>query len=207
MLEQEYDSRYAKAEQKFMNTAQQDGVKWAFTMDTCGCNNLQLLWMFALQGYDPTPGASNVLTDRHVNALFCRMKSDNEVVTPAGTTPPPVVIPPPEPGPTFEAEWAWTDTDPYVDLIVSDELTYNGSGTFAEGADIYADFRTSGAAKYMVLRYPTTESNKVSWRNDQFNYGSIPDSNFQAGFTAHGYKYVVSRVPLTLNATELTKFY
>jgi hypothetical protein len=205
MLKQEYDIRYAKAQFKFMNDAWNDSVKMAFTMEEqCRCHNLQLLWMFAIENYDPIPGASNYVTDAQIHSLFCRMGSDG---IPDAAIKPPVTPTPPVPIPTFKVDWAWMGADPYAALLIADDIVYNGSSDFALGSPIYADFRDSPPNYYHVLRYPVSETIKTSWSNDEYNYGLLPDSNFRAVFTAHGYQYIVSYVALTLNNDELTKFF
>jgi hypothetical protein len=199
MLTSEFDARYAAAEAKFMTDAHTDAVKQIFTMDNCPCKNVQLLWMFALDSYDSTPGAVNILTERQLNGLFCRMNADGDVPAVPDEETPPVV--------TFTAEWAWMEADPYAALLVEDTIVYNGSGQFVPGNPIFADLRSAPANNYHVIRYPVTESSKTQWRNDDFNYGVLPDSNYRAVFIAHGYKYIVSLIALTLNPVEYTKFY
>lgn len=204
MLAEEYDSRYAKAKAKFTNDAYLDAVKMAYTFEEeCWCHNLQLLWMFAIENYVPIPGSSNVTTDEQIHSLFCRMGADG---LPDSIVTPPIVVPP-VPTPTFVVDWAWMPSDPYAPLLIADNIVYNNGSAFSVGSPIFADLRPSPPNYYVVVRYPVSETIKTQWLNDIFNYGFMPDSNFRAVFTAHGYQYIVSYVGLTLNNAELTKFF
>jgi hypothetical protein len=200
MLTTEYNARMELARAKFAEKSYADGVKHIFTMENCGCGNLQLLWMLALESYDPTPGATNILTEAQLQCLFCRMGADGAIELPATpVTPAPAI--------TFEAQWAWMPSDPYAALLIADGITYQGSGTFTDGAPINADFRPAPSNQYMVVRYPTSQTLKTEWEHDIFNYGTLPDSNWRTAFTAYGYNYMVSYVALTLTPDHLTKFF
>jgi hypothetical protein len=200
MLTSEFEARLALARDKFMGKGYSDAVKHIFTMENCGCGNLQLLWMFALESYDPTPGAPNILTEKQLQCLLCRMDADGAIELPST----PVV---PEPVPTLLVEWAWMSDDPYAALLIADNITYLGSSTFTDGAQIVTDLRAAPVNQYFVVRYPASQSLKTEWEHDIFNYGTLPDSNFRAAFAAHGYHYIVSYVGLTLTADHFTKFF
>jgi hypothetical protein len=200
MLKTEFDIRYAAAESKLMSRAYEDGIKQIFTMENCDCANMQELWMFALGSYDTTPGAVNILSERELQCLFCRMDADGalENLPTTPTPPPPVTL--------FTYDWAWMADDPYADLLIADNITYQGSAQAAPGSPLQADFRTMPNNYFNVVRYPVTESNKTEWIHNQFNYGVLPDQNYREVFTAHGYKYIVSRIALTFTAEDYTKF-
>lgn len=201
MLKAEFDKRYAAAEAKMMQRSYEDAIKEIFTMDNCTCANAQVLWMFALDSYNTAPGAANILTDRQLHCLFCRMGADGQVIDLPGTPTPPV------PADLFTYEWAWMADDPYNDLLVADNIVYQGSAQLPVGSPLQVDFRTMPSNYFNVVRYPTTETNKTEWIHNQFNYGVLPDQNYREVFTAHGYKYIVSRVALTFTADDYTKFF
>jgi len=198
MLTLEYNARLAKAESNFQARAYEDLIRQIYTMETCNCGNLELLWMAALKYYIPG-SASNIITEAELQCLFCRMGAGMEnIVIPEA---PPVVVT------TFHADWAWVSVDPYAALFGGvDVLTYQGGGDFVSGNPIVADFRPSGINQYLVVRYDPAQSDKTTWYNDQFNYGTLPDSNFRSVFAASGYKYIVSRLALSLNPGEFTRF-
>jgi hypothetical protein len=201
MLKKEFDIRMASAEKNYLDNIQKDLTKQRYAMEMCNCHNVDALWMFALNSYNPL-SPSNTLTEAQVQCLFCRMGAeltDESIVVPDIEEPP---------IPTFQAQWGWFATNPYNAIFEGgDPLTYQGSGSFFEGADIFADYRSAPSNQYLVLRYPLTEIVKTQWYNDVFNYGAVPDSNFLSPISANGFRYIISRVGLTLNPAQLTKFY
>jgi hypothetical protein len=103
MLSTEYNNRLAAAETAFITRSYEDMVKTVHTIKVCDCANLQLLWLFALRSYVPVPGTVNVLDDRKLNALFCRMGAGSVAIAGAPTLTPPTPPDPPAPTPTFAA--------------------------------------------------------------------------------------------------------
>jgi len=104
------------------------------------------------------------------------------------------------------AYYGWFDTNPYAGLLVADGLTYQGSYNFNPGANIIADYRPSPPYKWLVLKFPATESNFAVWNNSSFNFGVIPDQVFRAIFTTGSYKYIVSRVDVSFDPLLTTTF-
>jgi len=201
MLSREYEGKMAVARQNFADKAYERALQEMYALDPCHCGNEQVLWMFALEEYEP--GAPvNTITERQLHGLFCRMDVTGSIEVEG---PPPVIIP--TPPVTFLAEWAWMATDPYPGILVADNIVYNGSSNFVTGANIFADLRPAPSNSYNVIRYPLSEPAKSQWYNDIFNYGTLPDSNYREALEMHGYRYIVSRLALTLNPAELTKFF
>jgi hypothetical protein len=204
MLNSEYIAKMGVAHKNFAEKAYQRALQDIYAIDPCHCGNEDLLWMMALESY--VPGSpSNLITEHQLHCLLCRMK-----VTGAVDAANIVVPPPPDPPPvpvTFLAEWAWMADDPYPALQVQDDIVYLGSGNFVTGGNIFADLRSAPTNSYNVIRYPLAEPAKTQWYNDVFNYGTLPDSNYREPIVLHGYRYVVSRIALTLNPAELTKIF
>lgn len=100
----------------------------------------------------------------------------------------------------------WYDDDPYADLQVADNLTYQKSVNFNNGGNISADFRQAPAYKWLVLKFPATQSDFTVWSNSSFNFGVIPDQVFRAIFTTGSYKYIVSRTTVSFDPQQLTIF-
>lgn len=201
MLSSEYIGKKLAAEKNLADGAYRRALQDMYALDQCHCGNEELLWMEAINSY--VPGSpDNVITERQLHCLLCRMD-----VT-GGVEAPPVTPPgPPVPVVTFRADWAWMAGDPYEALLIADTIVYNGGGDFVSGSDIFADLRSAPTNYYNVIRYPLSEPVKDEWFNDVFNYGVLPDSNYREPLVLHGYRYIVSRIALTLNPAELTKFY
>jgi hypothetical protein len=53
----------------------------------------------------------------------------------------------------------------------------------------------SGAAnnKFLVVKYPASQSTKTAWSNTDLNLGNIPDQVFRNVVTIGSWKYIISR--------------
>jgi hypothetical protein len=131
------------------------------------------------------------------------MKADSNV-----TVTPPVVVTPP-PAVVFDADLLWTATDPFPFLTESpfpDYPSYNTTVSLPEGRDILFPLTGLPAERYLVVRYPDTESVKTQWYHDIFNYGPIEDSVFREIFTNGGFSYIMTRNPVTFDPGKTLKF-
>ncbi len=201
MLSTEYNSKLARARELFRERGYADMVRIVHAMDWHECHNLDLLWMMAVESYIPAKGPVNIISEVQLHALFHRLKVDSKlpvVVTP----PPPVVVD------TFTAELWYGDSDPYSALVnlAQEPGTYQLSVQRPVGAFIPFPTASIPIDQYLVIRYPDTESVKTAWTHDLFNNGDIPDTLFHSVHTAGGYRYIVSRVRVTLNPTQPINF-
>jgi hypothetical protein len=113
----------------------------------------------------------------------------------------------PEPSQSqFQAFWTWTTSDPYSALLVSDGLTYEGSGFFDVGTTVYAAFAGAPTQQFWVMKEPSSEPLKTNWFNTPFNYGTIPDSSLRDAFITGGFRYYVARQQFDMDTTVTTAF-
>lgn len=106
----------------------------------------------------------------------------------------------------FLARWAWFDDDAFKSDI--DGITWAGSGTFASGAPIIANFKPgSSVPRYFVMDYPDTEDDYDGpWINTPLNSGPfLPDSVWD--MTTNGDKKLIwTRDTTGLDPTQFTTF-
>lgn len=107
------------------------------------------------------------------------------------------------------AKWWYGDTDPFPQLSIgNDTLTYQISQTITHNAAIAITYPLASTNnKFLVLKYPDTENDKMIWKNTDFSLGTIPDSAMRAIFIQNGFKYIVSRTALSLDASATTLTY
>lgn len=109
------------------------------------------------------------------------------------------------------AQWWWGATDPFPALSVgSDTLTYQISETITHNAAIVVNYATQSGAEdnqFNVLRYPDTENDKSIWVNTSLNQGTIPDGVMRAVLNINGFKYIISRVAMSLDPVTTTLTY
>lgn len=200
MLTEEFNARLSAAQDKFHAQAYEDMVRKVHAMELKPCSNIQALWMFALESYNPVPGAVNPLTERHLHGLFCRMGADGAVPVP---TPPPVL----PPVLTFNANFAWVEVNPWPAITGGTDTTvYQVTQEVAVAGLMAFNIASVPINRYLVVRYPDTQPVKTAWNNDTFNYGTLPDSVFQAMHTGGGYRYIGTRIPVSLNPAQTLKF-
>lgn len=114
---------------------------------------------------------------------------------------------------TLAADWWWGSTDPFPALSGgSDTLTYQLSQNITHNAPIVINYASQPGAEndqFNVLRYPNTENDKTTWVNTPLNQGTIgpPDPIMRAILNINGFKYVISRVSMSLDATTTTMTY
>lgn len=112
---------------------------------------------------------------------------------------------------TLSAQWWFGPADPFAALSGgSDTLTYQISQNVTHNAPIVINYASQPGAEnnqFNVLRYPNTENDKTTWVNTAFNQGTIPDGVMRAILNINGFKYVISRVSMTLDATTTTMTY
>jgi len=111
----------------------------------------------------------------------------------------------------LQAKWWFGDTDPFPDLSGgSDTLDYQITQNITHNAPIVIDYSGQTGAEnnqFNVLRYPNTENDKTTWINTGFNQGNIPDSVMHAILNINGFKYVISRNAMNLDAITTTMTY
>jgi hypothetical protein len=107
------------------------------------------------------------------------------------------------------AQWWYGSTDPFAALNGgSDTLTYQISETITHNAAIVINYPVGAEDnQFTVLRMPNTENDKTTWVNTSLNQGVIPDSTMRAILNINGYKYIISRVAMSLDATTTTLTY
>ncbi|OOQ57141.1 hypothetical protein [Mucilaginibacter pedocola] len=97
-------------------------------------------------------------------------------------------------------EWDYFNTDPYA-TIATEEFRF--SRQLPIGLPSYSlDFSKNANYKYIALKEPETEPEKLGWANTQYNYGTIPDQVFKQPISLAGYRYYVSRTPVVIDSTH-----
>lgn len=107
------------------------------------------------------------------------------------------------------AQWWFGPTDPFPALSGgSDTLTYQISQAITHNAAIVINYPVGAENdQFNVLRMPNTENDKVTWINTSLNQGSIPDIDMREILNINGYKYIISRVAMSLDAITSTLIY
>jgi hypothetical protein len=98
---------------------------------------------------------------------------------------------------------SYGDVDPNTDLQAHiDNFTYQESFSITHNTPISVPIPQAGSSnKYWIIKVPSTESDKVSWANGPFNFGSIPDAVFQSLITFGGFDYYYTRVAASFDYT------
>lgn len=109
------------------------------------------------------------------------------------------------------AQWWWGATDPFPALSGgSDTLMYQISETITHNAAIVVNYAAQSGAEdnqFNVLRYPDSENDKSIWVNTSLNQGTIPDGVMRAVLNINGFKYIISRVAMSLDPVTTTLTY
>lgn len=109
------------------------------------------------------------------------------------------------------AKWWWGPDDPFPALSGgTDNLSYQITQSIAHNAAIAVDYSGQPGAEndqFNVLRFPIGENDKTVWNNTPSNNGTIPDGVMRAVLSANGFKYVISRNAMSLDAVTTTLTY
>jgi hypothetical protein len=96
---------------------------------------------------------------------------------------------------SLTGSYYYGDTDYFSALEGgTDAITYNGTFSVTSGNPLSVQF-PSGAAnnKFLVVKYPASQSTKTAWSNTDLNLGNIPDQVFRNVVTIGSWKYIISR--------------
>ncbi len=98
---------------------------------------------------------------------------------------------------------SYGDVDPNTDLQAHvDNFTYQESFSITHNTPISAPIPQAGSNnKYWIIKVPSTESDKTTWGNGPFNFGTIPDAVFQSLITFGGFDYYYTRVAASFDYT------
>lgn len=90
---------------------------------------------------------------------------------------------------------SYGDVDPNTDLQAHvDNFTYQTSYGITHNANISVPIpQTASNNKYLIVKVPSTESDKTTWFSTGFNFGTIPDFTFQSMITFGGFDYYYTR--------------
>lgn len=97
--------------------------------------------------------------------------------------------------------YGWSETP--IDLPTFD---YQYSGTFIQGQALTTQFIGMPLNVYIAVEYPDGESDKETWMNTEANYGQIPDFVMNPIEHIGNYKYISSRIQMTLDNLFTTIF-
>lgn len=100
---------------------------------------------------------------------------------------------------TFRYGWSSTP----IDLETFD---YQYTGTFFPGQDLTTQFIGMPLNVFIAVEYPDSETDKTTWKNTEANYGEIPDFVMNPIEHIGNYKYISSRIELTLDNLFTTIF-
>lgn len=100
---------------------------------------------------------------------------------------------------TFRYGW---DYDP-IDLPNFD---YQYTGTFIQGQALTTQFIGMPLNVFIAVEYPDGETDKTTWMNTESNYGQIPDFVMNPIEHIGNYKYISSRIEMTLDNLFTTIF-
>lgn len=92
--------------------------------------------------------------------------------------------------------FSYGDVDPNTDLQAHvDNFTYQAVYFITHNNPISIPVPLAGSVnKFVIAKVPSTESDKTTWGNGQFNFGTIPDSVFRSLITFGGYDFYYTRV-------------
>lgn len=98
-----------------------------------------------------------------------------------------------------QLQWGYFDTNPFP-TIAAEEFQF--SRYLPAGLPSYSiDFSGNANYKYIAIKEPVAEPEKMQWANTQLNYGTIPDQVFKSPLLIDGYRYYVSRTPVVIDST------
>jgi len=111
----------------------------------------------------------------------------------------------------LEAKWWYGADDPFAALSGgTDDLVYQVTQTITHNAAIVINYPEAAEDnQFNVLRYPNTENDKTTWKNTDFNQGTVgpPDPIMRAVLNINGFKYIISRVAMSLDPVTTTMTY
>jgi len=93
-------------------------------------------------------------------------------------------------------------TDYRADLLAGvDNITYLGTFPIVDGEPLDVPFPVGASDNvYNITKYPENQSVKTSYDNHTPVVGFIPDSNYENVVSFGGFRYVFSRVEMSLNS-------
>lgn len=103
------------------------------------------------------------------------------------------------------AYWGWKSTP--FDQAELETFAYQKNGTFTYGQPIPADYALAPDRYYLVVKYPHNQPLKKNWLNTAFNFGNIEDQVFSRTYTAGGFYFAYTRLPVNLDSTNKTITY
>lgn len=105
---------------------------------------------------------------------------------------------------TITGFFHYGDVDPGPDLQAGiDNFTYQTSFAITHNANISVALPVASTPnKYLIVKFPSTESDKTGWSNTPSNNGTIPDADFQSQLNFGGFKYVYSRVAVSMDTSQ-----
>lgn len=113
--------------------------------------------------------------------------------------------------PALQALWWWGPDDPFPDLSGgSDTLSYQITQNITHNAPVIIDYSSQPGAEnnqFNVLKVPNTENDYTTWKNTDSNLGAIPDSVMRPILNINGFKYVITRNAMSLDALITTLTY
>lgn len=95
------------------------------------------------------------------------------------------------------------DTDYFAALNGgTDAITYNGTFTIINGNPLLVPFASSSVVnKFIVVKYPDSQSVKTHASNTPLNQFDMPDSNMRDIVSFGGNRYVISRTAISLDTS------
>jgi hypothetical protein len=100
----------------------------------------------------------------------------------------------------FTAQWGWSAT-PFTSGMVAG-FSYQKSGIMQVNGVITADYVLAPVNNYLIVRYPITETEKLTWFNTSLNQGTIPDQVYETPYSDANYHYAWTRVTPALAGTQ-----
>lgn len=103
-------------------------------------------------------------------------------------------------GSSLLGSYYYGDVDYYSNLIAnSDIVPYQGNFSSTVGGAMAVTFPSAASAsggKYLVIRIPSSQTDRTTWYNNTLNNGTIPDLVFREFITFGGYDYYLTRPQL-----------
>lgn len=94
--------------------------------------------------------------------------------------------------------WGFFTEDP-TSIIQDADLQFN---RIFNNNSLNLDFTLDANDKYLVYKEPIAITEKNTWFNTSFNFGTIPDQVFKAPLTIGNFRYYISRNPVFLPNTD-----
>jgi hypothetical protein len=97
----------------------------------------------------------------------------------------------------FTAYWGFKDTSA---ALTQSEIELGSSGTFADGAQVNANYISNPDPKYLWVGIPAAQPLKTKWYVSVLNNGNIgtPDDLFGAPVTVGSYKFYITNYPTAI---------